>query len=825
MAAPKVLEPIGVEAIASGVDAFTAKMKQMESAYDRAKQSSGTFTDSVNRMAGNVASALSGAGREFAAFGQKIATGALVAGIGAVAAAIGAVTVATKEGLDSLMKWGEQVDRLIDQFGMTGEEASAWTVAMNRVGLTVEEGGQGLNFFTKNLADVKSAMAEWVPAKTTEQVEKLQQQIDDETVALQRAQIKMASAKKPTQEMAWAISDHEKKLERLNDEYANATALVPAAAEKTSAFQQALDKLGVSVYDNTGKARDYNDLMPEIMDKFAALPPGIEASNLAMELFGARGGTKFLDMLRQGSAGLADSKRMAEAFGLSLSTDQANAIEKFGFSLQEMGLGLTGIKNQFALGVLPYAQKFIDFLLANIPTVVEFARVVGEKIGGVLQVIADLFGKFQAGGVSGLLSGLGLPPEAQESITQFVDKITELAGVVQGKLNEAFAWVGQNAIPLLMQGLDWVTNVGLPAISDAIDFVTQHWDAFSGAIMGVLVGGGVLATIAIVGGAIAALTSPIGLVISACAALGAAWATDFLGIRTTLTKFWNDAQPVLQKVWDWLAVNAPIAIDKLVNYWNDYLLPIFNVLAAIIFDTVLPVLGEVVKFFLTTIPDAIQAVSAVWNTVLLPAIQGVINWVKTYVVPTFEALNKFLDAVLGLTLRVLAGLWENVILPAMKKVWDFLKVYLQPAFEAFGKALQFISDNVFAPLENGLKEIAAFLIQVRQKLDELTTALNNATLPSWLQPGSPTPFELGLRGISSALDQVSGKAAFSISPNVARASIQPAPASALGRQPAQQPAPAGGGMTLSIGPVTINSQMDLELFGAFVERHVAAAWG
>ncbi len=38
----------------------------------------------------------------------------------------------------------------------------------------------------------------------------------------------------------------------------------------------------------------------------------------------------------------------------------------------------------------------------------------------------------------------------------------------------------------------------------------------------------------------------------------------------------------------------------------------------------------------------------------------------------------------------------------------------------------------------------------------MTSALSGIKLPSWLTPGSPTPFEVGLRGISSAMSDLSG---------------------------------------------------------------------
>lgn len=790
------LTPVGVVAVVEGFNNFTSTLGKMNTS-------------------------IQDVGGQFADVGAKLAGGAIVAGIGAVTAALGGLVIASKVGMDSLLAWGEQLDRLGDQFGMTGEEASKWTVAMNKVGLSVEEGGQGLNFFTKNLADVKSGMAEWKPAKTADQVAALQLRIDDATEALSRAQIKFVTAKKPTQEMGWAVEDAQQKLDRLNDEMANATSLVPAAEAKLSPFQLALDKLGISAFDSTGAVRSLDSLMPEIMNKFQAMPAGIDASALAMDLFGARGGTKFLDFLRQGSQGLTDAQAMAKAFGLEISTDGMNAIESYGFALNELNLGFTGVKNQIGIALLPYARDFIELLKGAVPTVVEFARVLGENLGRGLQVVKDLVLAFQAGGITGLVAALGLTPEAQVTVIGFVAGITELAGVIQGKLTEAFQWVSANAMPMLMTGLNWLTNVGLPAVSQAIDFVIQNWDAFQGAILGVVAGGAVLAAIAVIGGAIAALTSPIGLVIAACAALGAAWATDFLGIRTSLTQFWTQAQPVLQKLWNWLAAEMPKAIQKLVNYWNDVLMPIFTIISTILLDVVFPILASLAEVYFVAIVKSIQNMVAVWNTVLFPALQAVANWIKTYLVPVFQALSNLFDAVLGLALRTLAGAWENVLLPAMRKVWEFLKTYLQPAF-------QFINDNVFVPFENGLKEVAALLVRAKEKINELANALNNARLPSWLEPGSPTPFELGLRGIAGALSQVTNAAmpaltsALSISP-----SVTPTAMPVMGGR-ASLPAVAGGaggGVTLNFGGVTISNGMDLEMFGAFVERRVAAALG
>ena len=653
------LTPVGVQAVVENLNGFLGDLGKMNT--------------SVQNVGG-----------QFADVGKTLATGAIVTGIGAVTAAIGGLAAVSKVGLDSLMGWGEQLDRLGDQFGMTGEQASKWTVAMNKVGLSVEEGGQGLNYFTKNLDNVKTDMG--------------------------------------------------------------------AATGTISPFQKALSALSINAFDANGNVRSLDDVMPEIMDKFQKLPAGVNSSALAMDLFGARGGTKFLDFLRQGSAGLSDAEKMAKAFGLEMSTDGMNAIEGYGFALSELNLGLTGIKNQIGKAVLPYARQFVEWAKGAVPMVVQLAAALGEKLGAGLQVIANLVGAFQAGGFTGLASALGISPETQGFIANLISGIAELANTINGVLAQAFTWLNTN---------------GLPMLNQAIAFVVQNWDAFQGALIGigVILGGAVIVGgIAAIAAAIASLITPVGLIIAAAALLGAAWNTNFLGMRDALTAFWAQAQPVIEQLGLWLQTNLPVAIQALAAFWNGTLLPALQATGTFIMGTVIPALAQVGTWLATNIPAAIQTAASFWNGTLLPAMQAVGNWANAYLLPAFMALNNFIGAVLSLTLTAMAGLWQNVLYPALLAVYNFLSAQLTPGLTAtgnvistvLGPAVQFFVDNILLAFQQGLLGIQNALTWVTDQLNVMTGALNNVQLPDWLKPGSPTPFEIGLRGIA---DTLSGKVA------------------------------------------------------------------
>ena len=276
------MDQIGIAAVLNdsnfqaGLKRYTSGLGRMESASDR--------TASVLARVGSVMS------------------GALVIGAGAAVAAFGAFSAAAKIGLDSAMAWGEQLDKLSDQFGLTGQQASTWAAAFQHVGLSVEEGAQGLNFFTRGLQDTADLLKD------------------------------------------------------------------PKA--KPNDFAKSLQQLGVRAKDAKGKLKTFDQIMPEIMEAFKKLPPGVKATDVAMKLFGARGGSKFLDFLRLGKTGLKDMQELTKEFGLDMSTDGVNALEDFGFAMNDLNLKIKGMWTQIGVSVLPIVRRFVDYISANVLPVI-----------------------------------------------------------------------------------------------------------------------------------------------------------------------------------------------------------------------------------------------------------------------------------------------------------------------------------------------------------------------------------------------------------------------------------------------------------------------
>jgi len=290
--------------------------------------------------------------------------------------------------------------------------------------------------------------------------------------------------------------------------------------------------------------------------------------------------------------------------------------------------------------------------------------------------------------------------------------------------------------------------------------------------------------------------------------------------------------PLLGQLWTWLQANLPAALQTLSNFWTGTLQPAITAVWAWITGTLIPMLTSLWTWLKTTVPAALQMLSNFWTGTLLPAITSVWSWMSVTLFPFFKWLEHFLSAVFNLTLTALAGVWQNVVLPALKSVWSFLNDKVFPIFKSIGDYVSVTLSPVFkavgdylrdtlGPILSGLASggltavkgafdgISSAISGVTDWLQRMADKINSIHLPDWATPGSPTPFELGLRGMASALGDLTSmlpefQAGMQFSPSALAANMSLAG--------------AGGGNTSSF---TQNVYPSSELDIAFLAQQVA----
>lgn len=299
---------------------------------------------------------------------------------------------------------------------------------------------------------------------------------------------------------------------------------------------------------------------------------------------------------------------------------------------------------------------------------------------------------------AGVLGKMFSDPAFQAGLASFITMIGNAATfvvtwfpIVLGWVQRVFGWFGENegvlvgAFTAIAAAIGvWAYTTITAAVPAIVAFMTAAWPV-------ILV---------------------IGLIAAAAYLLYEAWTNNFGGIQDKAAAAWAYIQPILQSLWDWLAVNVPIAIQTLVDFWNG---------------------------------------------TLLPALQTAWAWIDANLVPLFQAIGELIGTVVTLAVTALAGAWQNVLYPAVQTAWNWIKANLLPGLEKLWPVVKTVAEWVGGALATAFDNIAAAIQGVIGFIQTLIDKLKNIKLPDWLTPGSPTPFEMGLWGIRDALKAVSSE--------------------------------------------------------------------
>jgi TP901 family phage tail tape measure protein len=265
--------------------------------------------------------------------------------------------------------------------------------------------------------------------------------------------------------------------------------------------------------------------------------------------------------------------------------------------------------------------------------------------------------------------------------------------------------------------------------------------------------------------------------------------------------------PVFSTVAGWLSDKIPAAAGATASFWSNTLLPAIRSVWDFLSGSIVNIFGTVRDWLQTNLPTATRALSSLWTGTLLPAITAVWDFLDQYIIPIFTTLVEVDIALLNLALQALAGFWENTLKPALETVWKFINDNVIPIFESltadgidatkaassalssfwsdtlqpalkkvsdflnatvvpvfkdvagyiednFGPAVQWLADAVFGGLKIAIDGIKGILNWFYDKLKALKDLIASIKLPDFLNPGSPTPLELGIIGINAALKEM-----------------------------------------------------------------------
>lgn len=476
-------------------------------------------------------------------------------------------------------------------------------------------------------------------------------------------------------------------------------------------------------------------------------------------------------------------------------------VVQFGAPLRQMGFGFEesvamlgkweqeGVNAELVLGSLRiaaghFADQGVDLSQGLWDTVDAIQNASSESEG--LSIAMDVFGaragpdmaaairegRFELGDLveqmqnadGAILETADKTADWGESWQKFLNKVTvqlaplgaqmmDTAGQIVDSIGEVFER------PEVQAGITQFAGFASQLISTfatyipvAIDYLFQFVSFLQnnqGVVVGILAAIGVAVAAFVFGTVVPAALAAIGvmlpviLVMAAVAAVAylvyEAWTNNWGGIRDTLMGVWQNLQPTFEALKAWLGVAIPAVIDYLRFVWNYWL----------------------------------ESAKAIWS------------FLQNYIFPVLGAVADVVSAVLSVAFRALAGILQNVVIPKLQQIWKWIDANVMPVVRTLAGWLNEHLAPAFEWLGGKVGEVVDWL-------HNLADTLRNIELPDWMTPGSPTPWELGLRGVQGTLESLSRTTLPRFEAAVA---LQPVPvgAGSVDIQPRAVPVDTGGG--------------------------------
>lgn len=449
-------------------------------------------------------------------------------------------------------------------------------------------------------------------------------------------------------------------------------------------------------------------LSPMILDNLGIQVALSEATAEAAKQFGVQ--ESELSKTQQQAGLMTVVMRKLEESTAALPSVSGSATQAFG----QFGVTLQNLRDEVGLSLLPAFKRLAEGLAPLVQNVLpELVELFRERVVPAVAAVVDfILNLFETAADAGIFSSefrealtAMLPQDLQDRFFEFADTI----GTTFSKVKTTFL-ENKDAIIAAIQAIGTALTVA-----------------------------GIFGLILRIGSIIASVGTGVGLVLIAIGLLAAAWETNFLGIRDTVTEFWEGtAKPIFEDVVKFFEENIPNAIDKVKGFFDglfgedaqgdignlkdtilEFATPIIEA-----FDLVKDAVSDLLGAFKSTSPTAAEAFGAtgdmIGNTFMptvLTAITNIIRSIGSLLEITAKALRKIAkfwkengDTILrivGFLTRTAIAVFENLVLVISGLVSAFLAILAgdwEGAFDALSTTLEQFFENALNIVGTNLDE-------------------------------------------------------------------------------------------------------------------------
>jgi hypothetical protein len=163
--------------------------------------------------------------------------------------------------------------------------------------------------------------------------------------------------------------------------------LISEAARGSDSAKESLKRFGIDPKD---ALQNQQAALAKVFETINSLPPGIQRATAAQLAFG-KSGDKLVDMIQNVGGNLDEFMRQAQAAGLVMSTDAANAADEFGDKLDALSFSAEEAERKVGQEMLPALTHALDDLNDAFTHHEDVVKFVAVGIGQTLsQEIHDI---------------------------------------------------------------------------------------------------------------------------------------------------------------------------------------------------------------------------------------------------------------------------------------------------------------------------------------------------------------------------------------------------------------------------------------------------
>lgn len=496
----------------------------------------------------------------------------------------------------------------------------------------------------------------------------------------------------------------EKSMKRLNQRIGQAR----AGNEK---YSNALERLGVDMGALEDGTLSTEDAMAKSISSLSSMTNEQDKAALASELFGTKLAQEMMPALQDGSLTMEEARKKAEELGIVIGQDQLEAAEDFQDAQDDMKRSMGMITTSIGLELMPMFQKMTEYITDNLPRIKE--------------IISDTF------------------ETAVEKVTGVVTWFRELSPATQKGIG-AFVAIGVALGPVLM------------IVGKFISIIGGVMKVLSPMAMAVAKAGGLFKML---GGALAVLTSPIGIVVGIIALLTAGFIIAYKRsdtFRKFISKLGESIKGIFSKIGDWVKIGFDAILgffsgmkDKFNSFRNEegaQLTEAFknigNFIKAVmggIWTGIKWAFDKIKSFIDFMMPAILFVIETVWGgikTAFSGALDIIMGYVKVFSGVFTGDFNKVWEGVKQIftgAIKIVWGLVQTtfigVIIKAIMKFSDDIKKFFSDMWkgttDTFNKYVKSITDFLKKSWENMSKFTTDIFNGIFKFFNEIWTKILN----------------------------------------------------------------------------------------------------